>query len=83
MGARAARSWSPSAGRSRSSSAAASHSFSLTDVPLTLALVFASGTHAFVAIFLGSLVALHPAPPAARSSSAFNLAQFAFVTRCC
>src|SRR5688572_11745237 len=35
-----------------------SHSFSLTDVPLTLALIFASGTHAFLAIFLGSLVAL-------------------------
>ena len=27
-----------------------SHSFSLTDVPLTLALVFASGTHAFAAV---------------------------------
>src|SRR4051794_29481904 len=34
------------------------HSFSLTDVPLTLALVFASGTHAFFAFFLGTLVAL-------------------------
>src|SRR3954447_3657623 len=35
-----------------------SHSFSLTDVPLTLALVFASGTHAFVAVLAGTLIAL-------------------------
>ena len=34
------------------------HSFSLTDVPLTLALVFATGTHAFVAVMAGTLVAL-------------------------
>src|SRR5262249_517881 len=35
-----------------------SHSFSLTDVPMTLALVFSSGTHAFFAVVSGSLVAL-------------------------
>ena len=35
-----------------------SHSFSLTDVPLTLALIFASGTHAFVAILCGTVIAL-------------------------
>ena len=32
-----------------------SHSFSLTDVPMTLALVFSSGTHAFIAVVAGSL----------------------------
>jgi diguanylate cyclase (GGDEF)-like protein len=56
-----------------------SHSFSLTDVPLTLALVFASGSHAFIAVTVGTLVAL-----ALRRAPAvkfvFNLAQFAFVT---
>ena len=46
-----------------------SHSFSLTDVPLTLALVFTSGTHAFVAVMAGALVALAAAPGAGRSSS--------------
>jgi diguanylate cyclase (GGDEF)-like protein len=55
------------------------HSFSLTDVPLTLALIFASGTHAFVAVMAGALVAL-----LMRRASAvkfvFNLAQFALVT---
>ena len=35
-----------------------SHSFSLTDVPLSLALIFASGTHAFVAILVGTVIAL-------------------------
>ena len=56
-----------------------SHSFSLTDVPLTLALLFASGTHAFVAVMAGVLLAL-----LLRRSGAvklvFNLAQFALVT---
>src|SRR6478735_6275334 len=32
------------------------HSFSLTDIPLTLALIFTSGTHAFVAVMAGALV---------------------------
>ena len=35
-----------------------SHSFSLTDIPISLALVFAGGTHAFLAILTGTLVAL-------------------------
>ena len=35
-----------------------SHSFSLTDIPMTLALVFASGTHAFFAMLVGMFVAL-------------------------
>ena len=34
------------------------HSFSLTDVPLTLALIFATGTHAFVAVMAGTVVAM-------------------------
>ena len=55
------------------------HSFSLTDIPLTLALIFTSGTHAFVAVMAGALVAL-----LLRRASAvkfvFNLAQFALVT---
>ena len=56
-----------------------SHSFSLTDVPLTLALIFASGSHAFFAIFLGSLVALLlRRMPAVKFF--FNLAQFALVS---
>ena len=46
-----------------------SHSFSLTDIPLTLALIFTSGTHAFVAVMAGALVALAAAPVVARSSS--------------
>ncbi len=55
-----------------------SHSFSLTDVPLTLALVFASGTHAALALFLGTLGALilRRLPTV---KFAFNLAQFTFV----
>ena len=55
-----------------------SHSFSLTDVPLTLALIFASGTHAFVAVILGSVVALllRRLPPV---KFFFNVAQFSFV----
>ena len=55
------------------------HSFSLTDVPLTLALIFTSGTHAFVAVMAGALVALllRRAPAV---KFAFNLAQFALVT---
>ncbi len=56
-----------------------SHSFSLTDIPLTLALVFTSGTHAFVAVMAGALVALLlRRGPAVKF--AFNLAQFALVT---
>src|SRR4051794_32481651 len=56
-----------------------SHSFSLTDVPMTLALVFSSGTHAFIAVVAGSLVALLMRKlPAVKF--AFNLAQFAFVS---
>ncbi len=56
-----------------------SHSFSLTDVPLTLALIFTSGTHAFVAVMAGALFALllRRAPAV---KFAFNLAQFALVT---
>src|SRR3954451_22445688 len=56
-----------------------SHSFSLTDVPLTLALVFSSGTHAFLAVVCGSLIALlmRRLPYV---KFAFNLAQFAFVS---
>ena len=55
------------------------HSFSLTDIPLTLALIFTSGTHAFVAVMAGALVALllRRVPPV---KFAFNLAQFALVT---
>ena len=55
-----------------------SHSFSLTDVPLTLALIFASGTHAFAAVILGSVVALllRRLPPV---KFFFNVAQFSFV----
>ena len=57
------------------------HSFSLTDVPLTLALVFATGTHAFVAVMAGTFVALLLRRlPAIKF--AFNLAQFALVTAC-
>jgi diguanylate cyclase (GGDEF)-like protein len=55
------------------------HSFSLTDIPLTLALIFTSGTHAFVAVMAGTLVAmLLRRGPAVKF--AFNLAQFALVT---
>ena len=55
------------------------HSFSLTDIPLTLALLFATGTHAFVAVMGGALVALllRRLPPI---KFALNLAQFALVT---
>src|SRR4051812_18845576 len=35
-----------------------SHSFSLSDIPLSLALVFATGTHALVGIVFGTAVAL-------------------------
>ena len=45
------------------------HSFSLTDIPLTLALIFTSGTHAFVAVMAGALVALLLRRAAGRSSS--------------
>ena len=56
-----------------------SYSFSLTDIPLTLALIFTSGTHAFVAVMAGTLVALLlRRGPAVKF--AFNLAQFALVT---
>ena len=55
------------------------HSFSLTDVPLTLALIFATGTHAFFAVMAGTLVAmvLRRLSPV---KFAFNLAQYALVT---
>jgi diguanylate cyclase (GGDEF)-like protein len=54
-------------------------SFSLTDVPLTLALIFATGTHAFVAVMAGTVVAMALRRlPAVKF--AFNLAQFALVT---
>jgi diguanylate cyclase (GGDEF)-like protein len=55
------------------------HSFSLTDIPLTLALLFATGTHAFLAVMGGALVALllrRSAPV----KFFLNLAQFALVT---
>ena len=55
------------------------HSFSLTDIPLTLALIFTSGTHAFVAVMAGALLALLLRRPTA-VKLAFNLAQFALVT---
>ena len=55
------------------------HSFSLSDVPLTLALVFTSGTHAFVAVMAGALVALL-LRRVSGVKFAFNLAQFALVT---
>src|SRR5688572_18957689 len=55
------------------------YSFSLTDIPLTLALIFTSGTHAFVAVMAGTLLALLlRRGPAVKF--AFNLAQFALVT---
>jgi diguanylate cyclase (GGDEF)-like protein len=55
------------------------HSFSLTDIPVTLALLFATGTHAFAAVMAGALVALllRRLPPI---KFALNLAQFALVT---
>jgi diguanylate cyclase (GGDEF)-like protein len=55
------------------------HSFSLTDVPLTLALIFTSGTHAFIAVMGGVLLALLLRRTSA-VKVAFNLAQFALVT---
>jgi len=57
----------------------ATHAFTLTDVPLTLALVFATGTHAFFAVLAGLLVGavLRRMPPV---KLAFNLAQYALVT---
>ena len=57
----------------------ASHAFTLTDIPLTLALVFTTGTHAFFAVLAGLLVALalRQMPPV---KLAFNLAQYALMT---
>jgi diguanylate cyclase (GGDEF)-like protein len=57
----------------------ATHAFTLTDVPLTLALVFATGTHAFFAVLAGLLVGalLRRMPPV---KLAFNLAQYALIT---
>jgi diguanylate cyclase (GGDEF)-like protein len=56
-----------------------SHSFSLTDVPLTLALIFTTGTHAFVAILAGTIVALLMRRlPFVKFC--FNLAQLALVS---
>ena len=57
----------------------ATHAFTLTDVPLTLALVFATGTHAFFAVLAGLLVAvLLRRMPLVKI--VFNLAQYALVT---
>ena len=57
----------------------ATHAFTLTDVPLTLALVFATGTHAFFAVLAGFLVGavLRRMSPV---KLAFNLAQYALMT---
>ncbi len=53
--------------------------FSLTDVPLALAVLFASGTHAFVAVMAGTVVALLlRRMPAIKFT--FNVAQFALAT---
>ena len=56
-----------------------SHSFSLTDIPLSVALVFTTGSHAFWAIVGGSLIAL-----ALRRMPlvkfCFNVAQLALAT---
>ncbi len=56
-----------------------SHSFSLFDIPMTLALIFASGTHAYFAVIVGMFVAM-----ASRRLTpvkfAFNLAQFSLVS---
>src|SRR3954468_10206792 len=55
------------------------HSFSLTDILLALALVFSSGTAAFVGIVLGGGLALALRRlPAVKL--AFNIAQFALIT---
>ena len=55
------------------------HAFTLTDIPLTLALVFATGTHAFFAVLTGLLLALvlRRMPPI---KLAFNVAQYALGT---
>src|SRR3954470_11727906 len=56
-----------------------SHSFSLTDIPLSVALIFTSGPHAFVAITGGTVVALilRRLPFV---KFCFNLAQLALVS---
>src|SRR6059036_3897046 len=55
------------------------HSFSLTDVPVSLALIFASGPQAVVGMLIGSAVALwFRRLPAIKF--AFNLSQFVFIT---
>jgi len=54
------------------------HTFTLTDVPLTFALIFATGTHAFFAVVAGTLVALL-LRRVSSVKSAFNLAQYALV----
>src|SRR4051794_19322750 len=55
-----------------------SHSFSLTDIPVAFALVFATGPHAFVALLAGTFGALllHRLSPV---KFVFNLAQLALV----
>src|SRR2546429_391294 len=55
------------------------HSFSLTDVPVSLALIFASGPQAVVGMLIGSAIALKfRRLPAIKF--AFNLSQFVFIT---
>ncbi len=56
-----------------------SHSFSLTDIPVALALVFATGTHAFIALLAGTFGALllHRLSPA---KLVFNVAQLALAS---
>ncbi len=55
------------------------HSFSLFDIPMTLALIFATGTHAFFAVLAGVALAMafRRLPPV---KFAFNLAQFSLVS---
>jgi diguanylate cyclase (GGDEF)-like protein len=56
-----------------------SHSFSLTDIPVTLALVFAPGGDAMIGLALGAAAAfgLRRLPPV---KLAFNIAQYALIT---
>ena len=56
-----------------------SHSFSLTDIPVTLALVFANGGDAMIALALGAAAAfgLRRLPPV---KFTFNIAQYALIT---
>jgi diguanylate cyclase (GGDEF)-like protein len=56
-----------------------SHSFSLTDIPVTIALVFAGGGDAMIGLALGAAAAfsLRRLPPV---KLAFNIAQYALIT---